>query len=179
MARTVGLSKSGGHINPTVMESINRGIIDKSSNRYSFVENPIELKIKNSPKIKEIEVSLHPDKSEKRKIKIGKSIFVSGKDFEEFSGKEIRLLHLFNIKISGKDKAEFTSEENKDINKINWVSEGVKCKILMPNGEYIEGLAEIAIDGLREGEIIQFERFGFCKLDKKSKKSVEFCYTHK
>ncbi|MEI6849442.1 MAG: glutamate--tRNA ligase [archaeon] len=179
MARTVGLSKSGGHINPTVMESINRGIIDKTSNRYSFVENPIELKVKNAPKIKEIEVKVHPDSTEKRKIKIGKSIFVTKKDFDEFNGKEIRLLHLYNIKIAGKTSAEFTSEENKDINKINWVSDGVKCKILMPDGEWTEGLAESAIEKLKEGEIIQFERFGFCRLDKKGKKMIEFCYTHK
>lgn len=179
MARTVGLSKSGGHISPMVMESINRGIIDKIADRYSFVQNHVELKVENAPKIKEVEVLIHPSKDKKRKVKVGKSVFISNNDFEELKGKEVRLLHLYNLQIKSKKEAIFTSEENKDIPKINWVSEGVECKILMPDGSIVKGLAEKAIEKLKEGEIIQFERFGFCRVDKKSKKGIEFCYTHK
>jgi len=51
----------------------------------------------------------------------------------------------------------------------------------MPDGSIIAGLGESEILNLKEGEEVQFERFGFCNLyhlDKKSKKA-EFWFTHK
>ncbi len=178
MARTVGLSKSGGHISQNVMESINRSIIDSIAKRYSFVEDPIELKIKNVPDISKIEIPIHPDSKEKRELEIGKKIFISSSDFEKLAGKEIRLLHLYNINLGKNKQAEFTSIENKEINKINWVSNGVKTKVLMPNGKWVEGLADEGVKNLEEGDIIQFERFGFCRLDSKEKGQYEFWYAH-
>ena len=178
LAQTVGLSKTGGHIAPTVLAAVNRKIIDASANRYSFVKNPVELKVLKAPKIEKIEVAVHPDKAETREIKLGKSIFISDDDFKNLKGKEIRLLHLYNIEL-GK-KVEFTSEENKDIQKINWVSDGAEAKILMPDGTWVAGLAEKAIEDLEEEEMIQFERFGFCKFDRVNEKGVyEFWFAHR
>ena len=177
LAQTVGLSKTGGHIDPNVLGAANRKIIDSAANRYSFVKNAKELKILKKPKAGKIEIPVHPDKEGVRKIKVGK-IFISGDDLKNLKNKEIRLLHLYNMKL-GK-KIEFTSEENKDIPKINWVSDGVETKILMPDGKWVSGLAERAIEELGEGEIIQFERFGFCRFDKIGKKGVyEFWFAHR
>ncbi len=175
LAQVVGLSKNSGHIDMSVLAAINRKIIDSETGRYSFVEDPVELKISGAPKIKEVEIPVHPDKEEKRKIKIGK-IFIAEKDFSALQGKEIRLLHLFNINLE--KKIVFTSSDNKDIPKINWVSDGKKIKVLMPDGKWVKGLAEEGIDKIEEGEVVQFERFGFCKLDKKGKEP-EFWFTHK
>jgi glutamyl-tRNA synthetase len=158
-------------------------MIDSAANRYSFVEQPIELEITGAPKISSVSVPVHPDKKETKKVKVGK-IFISKKDFASFKGQEIRLLHLYNIKLDTKlggrkVKAAFTSSENKNIQKINWVSFGAKTKILMPSGKWVEGLAEQDISDLKTGEIIQFERFGFCRLDKKKGKESEFWFAHK
>lgn len=179
LAQTVGLSKSGGHIDPTVLAAVNRKIIDPIANRFSFVPNSVEIDIKGKPEVKEIEVQIHPDKKETRKIKVDK-IFIGKDDLKSAKGKEIRLLHLFNIKIdkTGK-KIEFTSEENKDIPKINWVSNPIETKILMPDGSWSSGMADPGISKLKVGDIIQFERFGFCRLDKINKDSFEFWFTHK
>ena len=66
--------------------------------------------------------------------------------------------------------------------KIQWVSgiDKVECKILVPKdlldekGEYdkksmqiLEGYCETNCLKLDDGTMVQFERFGFCKLDKK------------
>ena len=66
----------------------------------------------------------------------------------KFKGKEIRLLHLYNIKIgrSGK-KAEFTSEGNKDIPKINWVSDFVKVGEVYDNTVKKFGRVDVVING--------------------------------
>jgi glutamyl-tRNA synthetase len=179
LAKQTGLSKHPVNLDFDMVAAINRKIIDPIANRYSFVKNQIKLKIENSPQIKEVEVPVHPDKPEKRKVKIGKEIFISEEDAKALKGKEIRLLHLYNIKLEKTIKkgtlgATYTSTEVKDIPKINWVSEGAKAKVLMENGQWIPGLAERAVEGLKAGDEIQFERFGFCRFDNYNKK--EDCY---
>jgi len=52
-----------------------------------FVENPVKLDISGKPKIDEIKIPVHPDRpEEKRKIEIGKDIFISSGDMKEFKG---------------------------------------------------------------------------------------------
>src|SRR3989344_1597510 len=184
LAQTVGLSKSSGHIDPTVLAAANRKIVDARANRYSFVAEPIELEIVGAPEMRDIEVLLHPDKEEKRKIKIGDEIFISKDDFDNLKGKEIRLLHLYNLKlgekiVKGKVRCEFTSEEVKDIPKINWVSFGVKSRVLMPDGSWISGMADEGVWGLEPGAIIPFERFGFVRFDGTKSHMYEFWFGHK
>jgi glutamyl-tRNA synthetase len=175
----IGLNKQDIIVPVDALYSINRKMIDASALRYSFVKDAKEIEIAKKPKIKEIEVAVHPDKAETRKIEIGK-IFISEDDFNNLKGKEIRLLHLYNIKLEKTGKAEFTSEENKDIPKINWVSKGVQTKILMPDGKWVSGLGEKAIEDLEEGEMIQFERYGFCRFDRfDDADSYEFWFSHR
>jgi len=163
----------------TSIETFNRRILDPSADRYSFVADPIEIKIKNKPEIKEVKVPIHPDKKQTRKIKVGK-IFISEVDFEKFKGKEVRLLHLYNIILDKKKhEAKFTSVENKNIQKINWVSSYIDADVLMPNGKETKGFAEEAIKTLKNSEIVQYERYGFVKLDHKEGNKFIFWFTHK
>lgn len=179
LTEQVGLSKKQIHIDFDMIAAINRKIIDKTANRYSFVEDPIKLEIEKKPNIKTIDIPLHPDKKEKQTIKIN-DIYISKKDYEEFKGKEIRLLHLYNIQLDKKaKKAKFTSLENKDVPRINWASNPEKVSILMPDGKKTEGIAESTIKTLKYNEVVQFERFGFVKLDKKTKDQYEFWFAHK
>jgi len=175
--KEIGLNKQDIIVPIESLYAINRKLIDLKADRYSFVSNPKELKIANMPKIKEIEISVHPDKvAEKRKIKVGK-IFISELDYNNNKNKEIRLIHLFNVNL-GK-KTEFTSEENKDIPKINWVSKNVKARVMMPDGKWINGIAESDIKKLKKDAIIQFERFGFVRFDGLNNGVYDFWFAHK
>jgi len=163
--------------------SINRSLIDKSSERHSFIYKPIELEIKGKPKIKLVYIPIHPEKKIKRKTKADK-IFISEEDFKNLKGTEIRLLHLYNIKLGEKaGEAEFTSSENKEIPKINWVSENVPARVLLPNGIWAEGIAGVSIKSLKKDRVIQFERTGFARFDGKKKNGknevYEFWFAHK
>ncbi|MEM2873960.1 MAG: glutamate--tRNA ligase [Candidatus Nanoarchaeia archaeon] len=177
----IGLSQSDKKVSAKDffqnLNALNRELIDKKANRYWFVPNPVKISIIGAPKVREVEAKLHPDKKAVRKIKVGKTIFVAKSDLEKFKGKEVRLMHLYNI-VLGK-KAKFTSEENKPIQKIQWVSDdNIKTEVLMPDGKIISGLAEANTQKLKIDDIIQFERFGFCRLDKKLKGKLIFCYAH-
>jgi hypothetical protein len=130
---------------------------------------------------------LHPEKPACKIIKVGEKIFVSLEDFKKFQDKEVRLMHLSTI-IMNKE-GRLTSPENeiptntnsiKNLPKINWVTDGVKTRILMPDGVWKSGIAENNITKLKKETIIQFERFGFCKFHgiNKEKNEYEFWFTH-
>jgi glutamyl-tRNA synthetase len=176
--KEIGLNKQNISAPIESLYAINRRLIDAKVNRYSFVKDPVGLILTGKPKWKTVGVPVHPDKDKTRILKVDK-IFISREDFDKFKGKEIRLLHLYNVLLEEKrPHAKVTSEENKNIPKINWVSEGVPCKVLMPNGVFAEGIAESGIETLKNSEIVQFERFGFVKLNKRGKE-FEFRFAHK
>ena len=158
--------------------AINRRKIDSIANRYFFVENPVEISFDKIP-VKSVKVKIHPEKKKLKSLEVGDKLFVSLKDFNDFKNKEVRLMHLFNVKLD--KKARVIGGDNKsDIQKIHWVSKCVETKIMMPSGFYAKGFAEENIKELKKDDIIQFERFGFCKyqgLDKKTNE-YEFWYAH-
>jgi len=84
---------------------------------------------------------------------------------------------LFNINLD--DKTKVISIENKRIPKLNWVSEGVEARVLMPNGKWVYGVAEKGVSELAVGTIIQFERFGFVSYDGYRDNVYEFWLAHK
>jgi glutamyl-tRNA synthetase len=59
----------------------------------------------------------------------------------------------------------------------------IDIEILMDDASTITGVAEHNIKQLKVGEVIQFERFGFCRLDKIHKEHgreiYKFWFTHK
>ncbi len=178
--KEIGLNKQDITVPIDSLYAINRRIIDKEANRYSFVVKPFKLKMVGAPNWNEIEVPIHPDKVQMRKIKL-REIYISQDDFYVYRGQEVRLLHLYNIKLW--DECSLTSIENKNIQKINWVSEHVKVKVFMPNGEWLEGFADSGISELQKSTLIQFERFGFCRYDGKKRVNgkwiYEFWFGHK
>ena len=174
----IGLSKKQIHIDFAMIASISRKLLDKQTKRYYFVAHPIKLTIMKMPKIKEVEVKIHPDKDETRIIPIGKDVYIAENDYTAFIGKEVRLMNLCNLQL---DKQPlFTGVENKaKLQKLQWVSEkAVPVKIMMDNGQWIEGLGEPALRDLKEDEVVQLERFGFVRLDKMAKTGLEFWFTH-
>ena len=156
-----------------LFDSFNRDLIEPTANRYFFVPDPKKLNIEGAPDIREITAPVHPEKTTRRRIKVGKNIWIMNKDFKRFRNKEIRLLDLYNIHLN--KKAEFTSKPNKEIPRIQWASDNsIEIKVLMPDGKPIKGLAEENVKKLKIGEIIQFMRFGFCRKDS----DKVFAFTH-
>lgn len=176
------------------INKINRQIIDKNANRYFFIKQGVEIKLLNIDRDYFVELPLHPDFKERgsRIIKISKDhpyIFIEKKDYDSIRlGEEVRLKHLFNV-IKRKEGFEisFNSGKNEYIKKTRIIhylpapsSENILTRVYMPDGEVIEGMAERNVVGEREGNRVQFERFGFVKIDKIDKlyKYLEVYYIH-
>jgi glutamyl-tRNA synthetase len=175
---SIGLNDNDVTIPVDNLYAINRQLLDSVAHRYSFVMEPVKIDVKNAPDIKEVEIKLHPERAEeKKKVPIGKSFYIQKRDFN-LKGKEVRLMHLYNIKLDS--KSEFTSKENKDIPRIHWVPVdfAVKTEVVMPDGAVVKGFAEKNVEKLKVDDIIQFERFGFVRLDKKDKDKITFYFAH-
>ncbi len=168
-----------------IFDSINRKIVEKSDRRF-FVEQPVKISIKATEK-SAAEIPMHPDHPERgvRKFETGDEFYISNKDYEQVrKDGDYRLMHLLNFK-SENDRFTYISRElNKELNArlIHWLPADSKqilnAGIMMADASIHRGFAEKGIEKLREGGIIQFERVGFCRLDKKAKEGFIFWFAH-
>jgi glutamyl-tRNA synthetase len=185
LALEVRMTKSSTTIDYKTIFGINRKILDEKVDHYFFVPNPIKIKVKNAPG-KIAELKMHPEfpKRGKRKVKTSDTFFISADDEKSLKkGTVFRLKDLYNVKYLGNGKAEFDSMDVKqNTNKIQWVTEeNIKIEVLVPgevgkNGlKTLKGVAEQAIEKIEPEQVVQFERFGFCKKENSSK----FVMSHK
>jgi len=177
----------------------NRKILDPKADRYFFVHNPTQLTVKNIPKVFTPKLRLHPDYPERgfREYTItpegtdnAVALWVSRSDIEALeAGKIVRLMELFNIKIGRTDvysaEASFVSEPYEEARKvgaslIHWVPIGadLPCQVVMPDATAAEGIAESSCKGLKPDDVIQFERFGFVRVDEVDMKLTAY-YAHR
>ncbi|MEE9340921.1 MAG: glutamate--tRNA ligase, partial [Thermoplasmata archaeon] len=76
----------------------------------------------------------------------------------------VRLKDFCNVILG--EQAEFTSLEVKDIPKIQWSDAEVPVMVVMPDGSVLEGFGESGLEGVSSGDVIQFERIGFARIEK-------------
>jgi glutamyl-tRNA synthetase len=177
----------------------NRKILDSQSDRYFFVSEPTVLKVKSIPKIFRPKLLLHPEKPEggfREYTIIPKSegeiavFWIAKRDADTVEvGKVLRLMELFNVKIETVSddsmRASFASEAYEEARKakvklIHWIPKGAEflCRVIMPDASVNEGFAESFCEKLKPDTVIQFERFGFVRIDKNDGKLTAY-YTHK
>jgi glutamyl-tRNA synthetase len=191
LAKEMGLSTSEPKIDWSIIEALNRKIIDPQAKRYFFVPDPVKLHIKDAPALT-VKLRMHPDFDYGfREISTGKTFYIPHADVQD----EFRLKDLFNVEIVERDGelvGKFAGKKlRKELEKIQWVTDDhVETTVLVPhelfkNGEYdpeslerVTGVAEKAVKQLPVGEIIQFERFGFCRIDNAGKPLLA-CFAHR
>lgn len=156
----------------------NKDIIDKKSNRYFFVWEPKQIIIKGINKL-ESHAPLHPDfpnRGIRKTILEGKEeikIYITSDDLEKIKiGERVRLKDLCNIELISESEAKYIGDDfliiKEGVKIIHWVYKGNPMKVKMPNGEVKNGICEKELEK-ENRDIVQFERFGFVKINRNEK----------
>jgi glutamyl-tRNA synthetase len=186
LVHEVGLTPNQTNLDFGVLATINRRILDPKAHRYFFIPDPVSITITDAPEQK-VELDLHPDNAHGgRKFNTKDEFFITAKDFKEIkANKLIRLMDCLNFK-KVKNKFTFVSVDYKDFKEkgdkiIHWLPVGdvVNVEVVMDDASVVKGFGEKTLENLKEGEVVQLERFGFCRLDKKGKEKLVFWFTHK
>ncbi len=172
----VGPKSSDITISSENMAAYNRKLIDKTADRFFFVPDPKKIEV-NSLKMKKAKIPLHPEtKKGFREFSLSRIFYIDSKDFDSYKGLEVRLKDLWNIKLG--DKSEFTGNEIKAVPKIQWVpAKHIAVKVIMPERE-IKGYGETNISKVKNDTIVQFERFGFVRIEKSGKNNITAVFCH-
>ncbi len=192
LALEVGLSPTETNFDWQLISAINRKVLDPKCNRYFYVEDPQRIAVKGATERK-VELKLHPDSPEsKRQFSVKDAFYISKKDFDEVSKLKaeqvVRLMDCLNFrKLNGGfvfDSAEYEKYRQNGSLIMHWLPADdkglVSVKVLMPDAGFSTGLAEPGVWSISVGDIVQFARFGFCRLERKDAKSRElsFIYCH-
>jgi glutamyl-tRNA synthetase len=162
----------------------NRKIIDPIANRYFFVQDPRKMIVKNVSRAVKAKAPLHPDHPERgsRQLQVKPenkevSLWIASSDIDLLKKERIvRLMGLFNVQIKSVTKglieAAFHSESHEEARRlkaplIHWIpaGTGIPCEVVMPDATIARGIAEDSCRELKANDIIQFERFGFVRVE--------------
>jgi len=168
------------------IDTFNREIIDPIANRYFFIKDPKKILVKDAEK-RDITISVHPDYDDRggRTFSTAKEFFIEKEDLEKLPEGLHRLMDCMNVLKKG-DTFTFHSFEYahfKDGGKriIHWLpvsEELLPVKVHMPDGSVLEGLGEKGLSFVRVGDMVQLERFGFCRLEEREDILV-FWFAHR
>jgi len=181
-----GISKSESVVVFENLEAVNRKLLDGMAKRLFFVPEPVKVIVENAPE-REAVLKYHPSiNMGERKVETKGMFYIPASDASKFEkGSKFRLKDLYNVVVLEKNdviKGEYAGDELLQIPKIQWVTEEhYEMEVIIPhlpfkNGEFDEnslkitkGYVEKNIDEIKHGEIVQFERFGFVRIEKDGK----------
>lgn len=167
--------------------AMNRDIIDTDAVRLFFVRDSVKMHITGIDKLIS-HAPLHPERPElgKREVKLERDMHVSlaGDDAKDLKpGNIIRLKDLGNFEVAEGNELKHTGNDLAVLKQgakiMHWTGPGsIAATVHMPDGSIISGLAEK--ETLKYiGKVVQFERFGFVKLDSGGKNGIVAFFTNK
>ncbi|MBT7903750.1 glutamate--tRNA ligase [Candidatus Woesearchaeota archaeon] len=190
---STGMTKSESTLTWDDLILHNRRILDKTAKRYFFISDFNKVCVKDTPE-KILELESHPEKPElgKRKLKITNNFIIPTKDLAKMNSEGIyRLMDCINFR-KKENEYVFDSEDFESYKKNNGNGifhflgaddNNIDVEIFMNDATKLTGLAEPAVLDVKIGDVVQFERFGFCRLDSidevDGKKVFKFWFTHK
>ena len=185
----VGYTKSEHTFDWSLLFAVNRKILDPVTKRVYFVPDPVKARVESAPE-KTVTIPFHPlEKLGDRTVRTAGRFFIPSTDLSKMTeGQVFRLMELYNVRLISKPRdadedavLHYEGEEMiQDSRKLQWVtqdnSHGVE--VLEPSELYNEdetfnkdslrtrlGVAEDAFDDLKQGDIVQFPRYGFVRVD--------------
>jgi glutamyl-tRNA synthetase len=186
-----GMSKSESHVDISMLLDENKKLIDPEAKRLYYVQNPVKVTVE-AAELQNIELKLHPTADMgSRTYAVSNTFYISDTDAKGLAaGDTIKLKNVGTVQVSRIDAQSITASpiEGESELKAQWVAERHRdCEVILPkpplkdDGEFDDGSLQVSkgfveeyASKLREGEVVQFERFGFCILDNKEHMSFIF-----
>ncbi len=182
---STGISKAESTMTWDDLIAQNKRLLDDSCDRYFFVENPVEIKVEDAPEVISRHKK-HPEHPERgfRELKSTGRFYITQADFKSLKNNRLyRLMDCLNFIKKGNnlvfdslDYKRFKDRGDKIMHYLPVQKDLVHVDVMMPDKSVRKGLAEPLVKDIGEGSIIQFERFGFCRLD--SREEMLFWFTH-
>jgi len=180
----VGYTKTEHEYDWSMLLSLNRKLLDPISKRVFFVPDPVPLAVENAPK-RVATISFHPQRDMgSRVVETAGEFFVSAGDLRSVKeGSVFRLMDLYNVQVvstGSRASGKYVGDEvTSNLRKFQWVTPAhVKIRVTVPDVLFLEGdvynrdslkevfgFAEESVSSLKVGDIVQFPRFGFARLD--------------
>jgi glutamyl-tRNA synthetase len=165
----LGTSTSNVDLSMDSIYAANRELIDDDADRLFFVRDPVEKPVLMGPETGEPPV--HPDHEERghRTLRVGGAVLIEPADIPP-NGKRVWLKGYGPVRHT-RDAFEFTGEDievvrEEDVDVIHWVpaDDNRQLRLRTPDGDE-EGYAEAGVVDYESGDVIQFERVGFVRID--------------
>jgi glutamyl-tRNA synthetase len=182
----MGVGETDVSISMDSLYSENRKLIDSQTKRFFFVPDPQKIEIIDG-KHTVATPPLHPvENMGNRSVEVDNIVYISGEDAKELSpGSLLRLKDLYNIEIVSTQplRAKHIGDSMDEVRKkrppiVQWVAkDNLDVEVLSPEGRFT-GLGELQIANEID-KVVQFERFGFCRIDDVKEKKVVAYFTHK
>jgi glutamyl-tRNA synthetase, archaeal and eukaryotic family len=179
----MGVTENDVEASVKSLEKENTRVIDEDADRYFFVADPVKLEVSGVPEDLEADMQVHPEHPERGtrnpRLEIEDNELQVYIDEEDMEDGFYRLKGVCNIKISD-GSAEYVPGDHKDALErdaefIHWTpAYSDTATVRMPDGKNLEG--PIEPNQIENGEVVQFERFGFVRCD--SKENSLFYYAH-
>jgi glutamyl-tRNA synthetase len=188
---TSGMNKSESTMTWDDLIIQNKRIVDKTAKRFFMMHDYDKIIIEGAPH-QQIKLRYHPDIDDlgHRELETEKEFLILKSDLKEFKEGEVyRFMDCLNFRKNNNiyqfDSIEYENFKNKGKKVMHWLPAygNVDVEIMMTDASIINGVAEHNIKQLKTGEVIQFERFGFCRLDEihreHGREVYKFWFTHK
>jgi len=181
----IGVKMADSAISWKKIYGLNRNFLEPIANRYFFCENPVKIEVDGYDGGKvDIERPLHADHLDRgnRILPFTGSAYLASSDVEDGIS---RLMDAVNVEIKGDEikyhSTSFEDARNVKARIIQWVpvEDNVNVKIVMDDASIKTGLGESALKDLKVGDVVQFERVGFAKLDEITDSELIFYFAHK
>ena len=181
----IGVKMADSAISWKKIYGLNRNFLEPIANRYFFVEDPQIIEVNNYEGGEVvIERPLHADHLDRgnRLLPFNGRAYLAKSDIADGV---FRLMDAVNVDIKDSDVTynSTTFEEARDLKAriIQWVpvEDNVKVTVVMDDASLKTGIGESALCDLEVGDVVQFERVGFARLDEIKDDELVFYYAHK
>ncbi|WP_135663157.1 glutamate--tRNA ligase [Halorhabdus rudnickae] len=166
----LGTSTSNVDLAMSAIYANNRELIDDEADRAFFVRDGVEMSLSGGPERGQPPV--HPEHEErgKRTIPVGSAVLIENEDLPP-EGERVWLKGYGCVRRSDENAFEFTDDDidvvrEGDVDVIHWVpaTRSVPARLRTTEGD-VTGHVEPGVLTYDDGEMVQFVRVGFARLD--------------